>query len=486
MKSHRPWWIVIPIGVVAVLALPILEILPQDTALADDPWPHIAPRPPHTDHTALMPGPYADGPAVTRACLECHVTEADEVMATSHWLWEGDPVTVPDRPEPVRVGKRNIINNFCISVQSNWVGCTSCHAGYGWEDDTYDFSIEENIDCLVCHDRSGQYRKDRGGWPAAGVDLVAAARSVGSPERDNCGGCHFRGGGGNAVKHGDLDNSLTNPRPRVDVHMGTHNLVCVDCHRTTDHNIRGRALSVSLDNTNEVLCEDCHTPHPHLDDRINSHLSTVACVTCHVPRVAIREATKTHWDWSTAGQDLPESTHEYLKIKGSFEYERELIPEYYWFNGRSGRYLLGDRINPAGPTELNPPRGSITDPEAMLWPFKVHRGRQIYDAVNNYLLVPKTVGEGGYWAEFDWDEAARLGSEASGLEYSGEFGFTDTAMYWPLAHMIQPGHDALQCRHCHGESGRMNWIELGYPGDPIDWGARITGTEETGTEGGDR
>ena len=50
----------------------------------------------------------------------------------------------------------------------------------------------------------------------------------------------------------------------------------------------------------------------------------------------------------------------------------------------------------------------------------------------NILLQPKTVGEGGYWTDFDWDQAARLGSEAAGLPYSGEFGFAPTEMYWNL------------------------------------------------------
>ena len=37
-----------------------------------------------------------------------------------------------------------------------------------------------------------------------------------TPTRLNCGGCHFNGGG-NAVKHGDLDSSLFYPTERIDV-----------------------------------------------------------------------------------------------------------------------------------------------------------------------------------------------------------------------------------------------------------------------------
>jgi len=81
-----------------------------------------------------------------------------------------------------------------------------------------------------------------------------------------------------------------------------------------------------------------------------------------------------------------------------------------------------------------------------------------------------TSGEGGYWHEFDWDKAVRLGAEQAGLEYSGEYGFAETRMYWPLSHMVGPKHRSLQCGDCHGEGGRMDWRALGYDGDPMRTG----------------
>lgn len=470
--GHTPGLITVTLIVGAALVLPVAFVLSGDGEVRDDPWVGVAPHPPHTDHSSLITGPFASGEDVTRACLECHETEGHQVLQTAHWLWEGEPVDVPGRSEPVRMGKRNVINNFCISVESNWSGCTSCHVGYGWVDDSFDFSDPDNVDCLVCHDQSAQYAKGPGGFPAEGVDLVAAAQSVGAPTRENCGGCHFNGGGGDAVKHGDLDATLSNPRARVDVHMGSVGLVCTDCHVTVDHAMRGRALSVSVDTANQVHCTDCHSEEPHQDARLNSHVSSLACETCHIPRVAIREATKTHWDWSQAGLNLPEDAHDYLKKKGRFEYEKGLVPEYYWFNGEGDRYLLGDTIDPDRPTELNPPRGGIRDPNAKIWPFKVHRAVQPYDAVYRTLMVPKVVGEGGYWESFDWDQALRLGSQSSGLPYSGHYAFTNTVMYWPLAHMVQPAANALQCRDCHSATGRLDWEALGYPGDPAEWGGR--------------
>ncbi len=486
MDRGRRWWLPGTAAVLAAVIIPLATFMPRPQPPRDDPRAALPERGSHTSHAALLQGPFPDGPSVTRACLECHPDAAGQVMHTAHWKWEGDPVLIPGHDEPRAIGKKNLINNFCISVQSNWAGCTACHAGYGWKDAGFDFTRSENVDCLVCHDRSGAYAKGRAGLPAPGVDLLAAARSVGRPTRENCGSCHFRGGGGDAVKHGDLDASLTYPRERVDVHMGKHGMICTDCHRTQDHAIRGRSISVSVDDRNQVACTDCHAERPHEDARLNDHVSAVACETCHIPEAAIREATKIHWDWSAAGQDREDDPHHYLKIKGAFVYQRELVPETYWWNGTADRYLLGDTMDPATVTPINRPRGDIRDPGARIWPFKVHRGTQIYDRVNRTFLVPKTFGEGGYWTDFDWDEAARLGSAVTGVPYSGQYGFAPTEMYWPLSHMVAPAEDALQCADCHGKGTRLDWKALGYPGDPVHWGGRRLDGLAVSAEGGAR
>jgi len=79
---------------------------------------------------------------------------AKQVMATFHWTWERT-----DLPTDKTVGKKVVINNFCVAVVSNWRRCTSCHAGYGWKDAGFDFTKEELVDCLVCHDTTGTYKK---------------------------------------------------------------------------------------------------------------------------------------------------------------------------------------------------------------------------------------------------------------------------------------------------------------------------------------
>lgn len=453
---------------------------------ADRPWDHVGKGTGATDHSRLFEETgFADGPAVTRACLKCHPDAAAEVMRTSHWRWLGEPEKVPGHQEPLALGKRNLINNFCISIEGNWPRCTVCHAGYGWVDAGFDFGQAENVDCLICHDQSGAYAKTQGGLPSPDVDLLAAAKSVGRPTRDNCGWCHFNGGGGDAVKHGDLDGSLSKPVERVDVHMGGADLQCIDCHQTRHHDIPGRMISVSATDTIQLRCTDCHASAPHRIQRLNAHTDTLACQACHIPEVARTEATKIAWDWSTAGRDVAvDDPHHYLKKKGSFVYAKNLVPEYYWFNGNVRRYLKGDKIDPDRVTHINQPLGDIADPRSRIWPFKVHRAKQPYDKQHRILIVPKTVGAGGYWAEFDWEKSARLGSQAAGLPFSGEVGFTETDMYWTLTHMVSPKEASLQCTACHSPKGRLDWRALGYDGDPAFTGSRRhrrwVGSKKTG------
>jgi octaheme c-type cytochrome (tetrathionate reductase family) len=474
MQAPRYGWAAGLLATLLVVIIPIVLFVPGSKPPADQPWAAVPVRKQHVDHRDLLKGPYESGSEVTRACLECHPQSAQQVMSTVHWTWESKPYQVPGHDEPVTIGKKNSLNNFCIGIQSNWPSCTSCHAGYGWTGADFDFSIQENVDCLVCHDQSGQYTKGKGGLPKEGVDLAAAARSVALPTRQNCGSCHFNGGGGDAVKHGDLDQALLNPTRSVDVHMGGLGMNCIDCHTGKNHEIRGRAISVSMDLENQVYCTDCHASAPHSDQRINLHIVSVACQTCHVPEVATRQPTKIYWDWSAAGQDLPEDPHTYLKIKGAFIYEEDVIPEYYWFSGLSDRYILGDKIDPLSVVQINVLAGDIHDPAAKIMPFKVHVGKQPYDAVYSYLLQPQTAGDDGYWTTFDWDRSLRLGSQATGLPYSGSYGFAETEMYWSVAHMVAPKENALQCNSCHGPKGRFDWTKLGYPGDPITWGGRFS------------
>jgi len=433
------------------------------------------------DHEEYIEGPFETPQEVTATCLECHDDVADGIMKSQHWNWHSAKFAQVNG-DSILIGKQNMINNFCVSVPSNWPRCTSCHIGYGWEDESFDFTDVENIDCLVCHEQTGTYTKTPtgAGMPAPDTDLVAVAQSVGLSTRQNCGVCHFYGGGGNEVKHGDLDNSLLEPTMELDFHMGGLDFECSECHTTEDHNILGAGNSSIAINSNHISCTDCHDTDVHASEAINRHVNSIACETCHIPMFAREEPTKTWWDWSTAGQDKePEKDSLglplYNKKKGDFKFGKNVIPEYRWFNGSANYYVSGDKLDPTLVLKLNSLNGEICDATAKIYPFKVMRGKQIYDTKNNYLIIPNLYGKKGYWTTFDWNEAAKIGMDVVDLDYSGTYGFIETEMNWAIHHMVAPAENALKCTSCHGKKGsnRMDWEALGYEKDPNVKGGRF-------------
>ena len=459
------------------------------------------------DHSKfdILKKDFKSGPEVTKACLSCHTEAGKQILTTKHWLWEWR------NPENNQLlGKRHVINNFCTATSSNEAFCSACHIGYGMRDKEFDFADQGNVDCLVCHDTTGEYRKLPGlaGHPAykamefppksgkqvPAVDLAKVAQHVGATSRATCGACHFLGGGGDAVKHGDLDTSLKNPRRYLDVHMDANglNFSCGTCHATKGHNIPGSRYTPTgkdavashirgkVDTSNPSTCQSCHGQKPHkantiLTAKLNEHTDKIACQTCHIPQFARGgKPTKMVWDWSTAGQlkdgkpfTIKDSAgHDaYASIKGTFKYESDVVPEYQWINGKVKYTLLGDPVNVGGITEINHYFGSAEDGASRIWPVKVFRGKQPFDLETKSLLVPHTaVGYGekddsAFWQNFKWDAALKAGAESVGRPFGGQFDFVETTMTWPITHMVAPKEDALTCTQCHSTSGRLQGVK---------------------------
>ncbi len=443
------------------------------------------------DHSKFeeLKGPFADGPAVTRACLACHTEAASQLHKTTHWTWEAVPAATGQL-----LGKKNVINNFCVSLSSNEPRCTSCHIGYGWKDASFDFTAQDKVDCLVCHDTTGTYKKvpTGAGHPAyedtpfdgkiiKAVDLARVAANVGDPGRATCGACHFSGGGGDGVKHGDIDSSLAHPDKALDVHMAEDglNFACQDCHAAGGHEVAGSRYQMMAKDTtgidvpghtdgNRATCESCHGLTPHNETKLNDHTDRVACPTCHIPEFARGgQKTKMAWDWSTAGRKGPDGKPIIIKgddgyptydsKKGDFVWEGDVVPAYAWFNGRIDYTLMNDPIDPSGVVDINRLSGSADDPESRIWPFKVMMGKQPYDTVSMTLAAPHVFGkdDAAYWKSYDWAEALRVGMASRGQAFSGEYGFVETRMLWPITHMVAPAEAALSCESCHAADGRM-------------------------------
>lgn len=410
--------------------------------------------------TASLRGTFASGYEVTAACVACHQKQADDFRATIHWTWQGptpqlvaaDGTTVVN---PGNIGKKNLINNFCVATASNDKRCDQCHAGYGGDPDptrpqksarnytVYDASdagadssipLANRVDCLVCHsDPDTGYAKDpkNFGNPVSTLNLSTAARSIRRPTRTNCGACHFFAGGGDNVKL--MGSSLKNPTVAQDVHMG-RGVECADCHAEAGHQFKGAGIHVPA-NVKRSSCTDCHGGAPHTGkgsngEALDRHTAKIACQTCHITKFSRTQFAKVDWDWSTTGDnsrgvagvvttkvnDLgqPDSagtavtTYDY--IKGDFKWQRNVAPTYAWHDGRATHMLTTDRFDATGKglsatddanrISLGAPVATRTTATAKIFPFKLMRGRQaVYvNGASSYVIVPNVFGPGSLWA----------------------------------------------------------------------------------------
>ncbi len=466
-----------------------------------------------TDHSKLKPlqGPFSSGPEVTQACLKCHNEAGHQFMKGIHWTWEyKHPVTGQT------LGKKHLVNNFCTNARGNEGMCAQCHAGYGWKDESFDFTDQTKIDCLVCHDSTGTYYRtpnSEGNEACTSmfvdrppIEWTKVAQSVALPDRSNCGTCHFYGGGGDGVKHGDLDSSLKHPDKALDVHMDAQglNFACTECHQGEGHQWSGSRYNMMARDTEGTgkpgqrrqvaTCESCHGNSPHPGNnlkaiKLNGHTDRVACQTCHIPTFARGGvATKTDWDWRTAGklkngegykvkgytQGNGEHRATYKSIKGDFKYGENLKPTYAWFDGVMDYTTIDTQFDPdKAPIAINSFKGSYGDPASRIWPFKQMNTIQPYDKGNNTLVYMHLWGDDSdaFWGNYDFAKAIKVGMEKSGKPYSGEYGFIPTVSYWPITHMVAPKEDAVKCGECHAKEGRLS--ELGgfyMPGrDGFGW-----------------
>ncbi|MBF0161940.1 MAG: tetrathionate reductase family octaheme c-type cytochrome [Magnetococcales bacterium] len=451
-----------------------------------------------TDHSKLpaLQGPFDTGMEVTKACLSCHTEAGKQVMQTTHWRWRYSPGANGQEEEPSRavLGKQKVLNAFCVSPITNWKACTVCHIGYGWKDPAVAEVGEDRVDCLVCHEQTGTYKKYSYGYGElrAGERIIrkpdygSIARSVGAPGRRNCGVCHFYGGAHDGAKHGDLDSSLFLPDRNLDVHMDAKglNFRCVTCHDAQGHGVSGSRYRMKAVNhfginipghstETHTSCESCHGESPHREiAKLNKHVQRIACQTCHIPRMARGgNKTMTYWDWSTAGRlgeqgrPVPEEKDKagyptYVSEHGTMRWERNVIPEYHWFNGVINYLDPSKPIDPDGVVAVNRILGGPDNGQSRIWPFKVMHGRLPYDPVNRTMVVfhsnpVDSADKDAFYKSFDWPRAIAAGMKEVG-PFSGQHAFVDVTMYFPITHMVAPKEQALGCNDCHRPGGRLD------------------------------
>jgi hypothetical protein len=248
-----------------------------------------------------------------------------------------------------------------------------------------------------------------------------------------------------------------------------------------------------------------------LSHHLNNHTKHVACQTCHAPVFSKKKSTELSWDWSVL--DKENASHGGHRIK-----KQAGRPTYFWYNGTAKHYILGDPINEAGVTEIAKPMGNMQDVSAKIYPFKPHKGKQVFDTVNRYLLPFQLWS--GLAKHLNWDRAIKDAVKYTDLIFSGTYGFEETIMYQTVTHEVLPMENALSCSQCHaslakpgndcsichqkrndvdfgnlvskgidfesmvdggipveelvGKTDYLDFKSLGYKGDPIVTGGRFT------------
>ncbi len=470
------------------------------------------------DHTKFkeLQGPFADGPAVTKACLSCHNKAGKQFMHSLHWTWQYK------HPKTGQIlGKKTLVNNFCTNARGNEGMCSQCHAAYNHKGPDFDYTNPDNIDCVVCHDQTGTYYRTPAtrGHKACSVmfegqkpiQWTKVAQNVGKPKRANCGTCHFYGGGGDNVKHGDLSSALTTPDKSVDIHMAKDglNMACQDCHVTSEHITAGSRYQMLAKDLKGVgkpgkrrqaaSCESCHglSPHDKVSGlkgiKLNGHVDKVACETCHIPEFAKGGvATKVDWDWRTAGklkngegynikgytQGNGEHRKTYKSIKGNFKYDENVKPVYAWFDGTMRYTTIDTKFDDSKPVYINSFSGSYNDPKSRIWPFKKMHTIQPYDKGNKTLVYMQLWGknDAAFWGNYNFQKAIEYGMKSAGKPYSGKYDFIDTYSWWPITHMVAPAKEALACAECHKKNGRLAKLSGFYmPGRDNFWWLDLVG-----------
>ena len=339
---------------------------------------------------------------VTAACISCHNERGREVMASSHWNWarqeyiEGRGIRddrQEERPEQLLHRRGRATSPAATSATSATAGSTRPSTS----------TTRGTSTAWPATTTAAPTKRTGGGLPRPAVNLNEVAQHVGRPQRANCGTCHFFGGGGNNVKHGDLEKAMFEPRATSTSTWRATARTCSASTATAPRTTRcsGKVYSLSSMNRNRVHLRA--VPHGPAARGRRPERAHAEGGLPDLPHPGVREGERHQdaWDWSTAGRlrdgkpfeenDAHGQRHLHVDqglvhVGGEREARLRLVQ-------RHGRPLPArrHRRRPIVRSRINTLLGSYDDPDAKIVPVKIHRARQIYDPVTKMLIQPKLV-----------------------------------------------------------------------------------------------
>ena len=397
-------------------------------------------------------------------------------------------------------------------------GCSRCHINNGTlkpanlaDDDAW-----EAVDCLLCHADTYQLNGSelhnygarlpvRDTTTATGfhlpylkdADLSVTSQSItANPSTGSCQNCHVWSGGGYTNKRGYDYDGTYGSNTINDVHADS--LSCVDCHITKDHKIsmghvRPAAWVNELDgdeDNTKITCAFCHTaegqtffsdmtiPVPDHgmwnDSEVRSkHMDNISCQTCHTTENAgldlkwfdkikrIIDGSGNFVQWKPVGH----------KLSGS------ATLSYKWFNG-----TVYDNVSPRGESgngQIHPFRimesyVPVDDATGIMLPVKLG---VLFSADSTISNMGVAEGDSAALIEKMIRTGVKLAASANPAvygslvdndgNYTSSYSYHWDTMNFSVDHGTNVASEALGCTDCHAEGGgRLDWVALGYAGDP--------------------
>ena len=467
------------------------------------------------------------------ACYACHQKEYIEISHSYH-VHQGrvtkEGKIAHDPSKSVDIGMFNrwysLSNTDREKTPENqWrliesVYCAQCHPGGG--------ALKTHgmdVDCLICHQKSG-YKGGKGvGKTPAGVDkhglmvnsngarlssLMMAGADVagdidkldlskialkamegvelriGKPTPDNCNFCHWKTNSKRGTRYG-----LHKGKP-ADVHYAS-GMTCQECHVTEKHQI-GKGKIVDTAGTPELrgtmkTCTDCHGEEPHEGpnaDDLNLHIERISCETCHISKTYPNTRSV---DW-LLGMDMPKMMKRYhwmLPIAKLFgkatpeEMTKQVSTMIGCYKNKNAAgfkpvYAWHNRENLC--TDVPHPMGSRDDDGSLITPFAFIDTVFFDDGTTPEVLQNPDGHANGYPVPKTF--VARAGGKGKRDTTLEEMRSWDNGryanavirkipMYFQMFHSIAPAKDALTCNQCHTKSGgRLDFASLGYESDEIE------------------